>query len=83
MEQYHLVVDVGVGETNQGPEFHEIHMPEFLIHVENAESIPLALAMLERRPKQRWTCAWVFTLAPCWEECSARRGGSLTFGPPM
>lgn len=35
----------------------------------------------ERRPEPRWTCAWASTPAPCWEECSARRGGSSTSGP--
>lgn len=42
---------------------------------------PFAPDTCERRPKPKWTCAWAFTRAPCSGECSARRGGSLMFGP--
>lgn len=44
---------------------------------------PLAPGTCERRQKPKWTCVWAFTRAPCWEECSDRRGGSLMFGPQM
>ena len=54
---------------------------ENILHTQPTIAFPLPPGTCERRPEPRWTCAWASTPAPCWEVCSARRGGSLTSGP--